>query len=163
MRTLVDILLKIGGSRLDDALGNFTDSRVVDFLSEYGREFSTEGLEHLTRTPFPDYKRELDPGQCHRNCLDLCCYVGSGASEYRIAYGWALCDDNGTWYCHSWCVRRTGPENIVETTPPRAAYFGFVVPDGVDSRATYIVPSNLGEKLEKWHTSATSASATSQT
>jgi hypothetical protein len=44
MRTLNDILLKMGGLRLDGALGNFTDSRVVDFLSEFGRQFSVEGL-----------------------------------------------------------------------------------------------------------------------
>lgn len=161
-RTLNDILLKIDGLNLDEVWGNFIDPRVVDFLSEYGRRFSSVGLEQLTHTPFPDYYRELDPVQCHRNCLDLCCYVGSGASQYRIVYGWAL-SDKGTWYCHSWCIRRTGPENIVETTPPRVAYFGFVVPDGVDPRATYFVPSNLGEQLLKWHTSATTASAASQT
>ena len=161
-RSLNDILLNIGGSKLDEAWGNFTDSRVVDFLSEHGKEFSTEGLECLKETPFPGWRKPLDSVQCHRNCVDLCCYVGSGASEYRNVYGWAL-SANGTWYCHSWCIKRTGPENIIETTLPRVAYFGFLMPDGVDPRATYFVPSNLGEKLENWQSSATSTSATSQT
>lgn len=120
-------LLKIGGSCVDEVSGNFKDCRVIDFLFEYGTEFSTENLERLTHTPFPDYQRDLDPVQCHRNCLDLACYVGSG------------------------------PENIVETTLPRLAYFGFVVPDGVDLRGVYFVPSNLGEELDKWRTSFSSS------
>lgn len=92
------ILMKIGGSPIDDESGwaNFSDSRVVDFLSEYGREFSTEGLEHLQETPFVGHHRPLDPVQCHRNAVDLRCYVGTGtgSSEYRIVHGWAL-SDNG--------------------------------------------------------------------
>ena len=149
-------LLKIGGSCVDEVSGNFKDCRVIDFLFEYGTEFSTENLERLTHTPFPDYQRDLDPVQCHRNCLDLACYVGSGPSLYRIVYGWAL-SANGIWYCHSWCIKRSGPENIVETTLPRLAYFGFVVPDGVDLRGVYFVPSNLGEELDKWRTSFSSS------
>ena len=160
-RALNEIMLKIGGLNLDEVWGNFIDPRVVDFLSEYGREFSTAGLEHLTHTPFPDYYRELDLIQCHRNCLDLCCYVGSGASQYRIVYGWAL-SDNGTWYCHSWCIKRNGPQNIIETTHPRVSYFGFVLPDEVHLLSTYIVPSTLGDQLEKCQ-SSTSASGTYQT
>jgi len=153
---LNDILLNIGGSCVDEAFGNFTDSHVVKFLFDYGREFPTENLERLTRTPFPGDQRDLDPVHCHRNCLDLACYVRCGPSQYRIVYGWAL-SANGTWYCHSWCIKRSGPENIVETTLPRLAYFGFVVPDGVDLRGVYFVPSNLGEELDKWRTSSTSS------
>ena len=149
-------LLKIGGSYVDEVSGNFKDCRVIDFLFEYGTKFSTEDLERLTHTPFPDYQRDLDPVQCHRNCLDLACYVGSGPSQYRIIYGWAL-SANGTWYCHSWCIKRSGPENVIETTLPRLAYFGFVVPDGVDLRGVYFVPSNLGEELDKWRTSSSSS------
>jgi hypothetical protein len=160
-RTLNDILLKIGGSNLDEAWGNFVDPRVVEFLADYGKEFSTENLECLKETPFPDWRKPLDPVQCHRNCADLRVYAPNGPSEYRIVYGWAL-SDNGSWSCHSWCIRRTGPENIIETTRPRVSYFGFVVPDDVHVLATYIVPSTLGEQLEKWQSSATSASATSQ-
>ena len=149
---LNSILLNIAGSCVDEALGNFTDCRVLKFLFEYGREFSIENLERLTQTPFPDYLRDLDPVQCHRNCLDLACYTGSGSSQYRVVHGWAL-STNGTWYCHSWCIKRTGPENIVETTLPRLRYFGFVVPDGVDLRGVYFVPSNLAEELDEWRTS----------
>ncbi len=147
---LSQILTKIGGSRIDDepGWGNFGDPRVVDFLSKYGREFPTEGLECLQETPFPDHHKPLDPVQCHKNCVDLQCYVGNiGRSEYRTVHGWAL-SDNGIWYCHSWCIKRTGPENIVETTRSRIAYFGFVVPDDVDPRAIWFVPSNLGDLLE---------------
>jgi hypothetical protein len=152
------ILTKMGGLHIDDAAGwaNFSDPCVVNFLLEYGREFPVEGLERLTRTPFPDYQRDLDSVQCHRNCLDLACYVGNGTSQYRVVYGWAL-SANGTWYCHSWCIKRNGFQNIVETTLPRLAYFGFVVPDGVDLRGVYFVPSNLGEELDKWRTSASSS------
>lgn len=160
-RTLNDILLKIGGLRLDEELGNFTDSRVVDFLSEYGRQFSVEGLECLQETPFPDWRKPLDPVQCHRNCADLRVYAPIGLSEYRIVYGWAL-SDNGTWYCHSWCIKRNGPENIIETTRPRVSYFGFVLPDEVHLLSTCIVPSTLADQLEKYQSSI-SASATSQT
>ena len=150
---LNQMLLKIGGSRLDDEPGwaNFSDPRVVNFLLENGREFSTDGLECIQETP-GNHKR-LDPVQCHRNCADLRCYIGAGRSEYRIVYGWAL-SDNGVWYCHSWCIKRTGPDNIIETTRPRRAYFGFVVPDDIHPLATVFVPSNLGDELEKWRNQA---------
>ena len=158
---LNQILTKIGGSRIDEESGwaNFTDPRVVDFLLKYGKEFSTEGLEYLQETPFPGHHKPLDPVQCHKNCVDLRCYVGTGRSEYLIVHGWAL-SDNGIWYCHSWCIKRTGPENIIETTRPRIAYFGFVVPDEVHPLATLIVPSNLGELLENWRNPATTTART---
>jgi len=148
---LKDFLLKIGGSTIDDKLGwaNFIDSRVVDFLLEHGKQFPTEGLECLAHTPFPDYRLPLGRVHCHKNCVDLRCYVGTGRSEYQIVHGWAL-STNDTWYCHSWCLKRTGPENIIETTCPRISYFGFVVPDEVDPRAILFVPSNLGDQLENW-------------
>ena len=152
---LTDILLNIGGSCVDEALGNYTDCRVDEYLFNYGREFPVENLERLTRTPFPGYQRDLDPVQCHRNCLDLACYVGSGPSQYRIVHGWAL-GANNIWCCHSWCIKRSGPGNIIETTLPRLAYFGFVVPDGVDLRGVYFAPSNLGEELDKLRTSFSS-------
>ena len=157
---LNQILVKIGGSRIDDERGwaNFSDPRVVDFLSKYGREFPTEELECLRETPFPGHHKSLDPVQCHRNCVDLRCYVGTGRSEYRIVHGWAL-SDNGIWYCHSWCIKRTGPENIIETTCCRIAYFGFVVPDDVHPLAILIVPSSLGDLLEKWRNSIASSAA----
>jgi hypothetical protein len=145
------VLTKMGGSRIDDPAGwaNFSEPRVVNFLLEYGREFPTTGLERIQETPFPDWHRPLDPVHCHRNCVDLRCYVGAGASQYRVVHGWAL-SDNDTWYCHSWCIKRTGLESIVETTLPRIAYFGFVVPDEVNPLGTLFVPSTLGEELENW-------------
>jgi hypothetical protein len=60
-------------------------------------------------------------------------------------------------------VSRERDQKISLRRLPTVAYFGFVVPDGVDSHATYFVPSNLGEKLENWQSSATSTSSTSQT
>ena len=151
---LNQILTKIGGSRIDDESGwaNFTDPRVVDFLSEYGREFPTEGLECLTETPFPDWRIPLHPGECHKNCVNLQFYVGTGRSEYRTVHGWALSDDD-VWYCHSWCIKTVGLGNIIETTHPRIAYFGFVLPDKVDPRAVELVPSSLGDLLESWRNS----------
>lgn len=158
---LKQILTKIGGSRIDDEPGwaNFTDPRVVDFLSKYGREFPSEGLECLQETPFPGHHKPLDPVHCHKNCLDLQCYVGTGRREYQTVHGWAL-SDNGIWYCHSWCIKRAGPEKIVETTRPRLAYFGFVLPDGVDPCAIFLVPSNLGDQLENWRNLSTLTSHT---
>jgi hypothetical protein len=158
---LNQILTKIGGSRIDDEPGwaNFTDPRVVDVLSKHGREFPSEGLECLQETSFPEHHKPRDPVHCHKNCLDLQCYVGTGRSEYQTVHGWAL-SDNGIWYCHSWCIKRTGPENIVETTRPRLAYFGFVLPDGIDPRAIFLVPSNLGDQLENWRNLSTSTSRT---
>jgi len=148
---LNQLLLKLGGSHIDDesAWAHFSDRRVVDFLLEYGREFPVEGLEWLHETPFPGNRERLDPVQCHRNCVNLRCYVGTGRSEYRIVHGWAL-SANDTWYCHSWCVMRTGSEIIIETTRPRIAYFGFVVPDDVHALPTLYVSSYLGDQLRRW-------------
>ncbi len=148
---LNQLLTKIGGSRIDDepGWGNFGDPRVVEFLLKYGKEFPTEGLECLKETRFPDHQKSLDPGNCHKNCLELRCYVRTGRSEYRLVHGWAL-SDAGTWYCHSWCIKTTGPENITETTHPRIAYFGFVVPDEINPLAIWIFPSSLGDLLENW-------------
>ena len=126
------------------------------FFWSTAENFLWKGLNASRKLRYPDYQRDLDSVQCHRNCLDLACYVGNGTSQYRVVYGWAL-SANGTWYCHSWCIKRNGFQNIVETTLPRLAYFGFVVPDGVDLRGVYFVPSNLGEELDKWRTSASSS------
>jgi hypothetical protein len=148
---LNQILLKIGGSRVDDEAGwaNFNDRRVVGFLLKHGREFPTEGLKRLQETPFPDYRQPFDPLHCHRNCVYLCCYVGTGQSEYQMVHGWALSKDE-IWYCHSWCIKRTGTQNVIETTAPRIAYFGFAVPDKINLLGTFWVPSTLGDELESW-------------
>jgi hypothetical protein len=146
---LNQILLKVGGSGLDseDGWATFSDPRVVDFLSKHGREFSTEGLQCIQETPFPDWRKSLGPDQCHRNCIDLRCYVGlTGVSEYRIVHGWAL-SDGGVWYCHSWCIRKTGLENIIETTRRRVSYFGFILPQDLDPRVIHWNPGRLGDLL----------------
>jgi hypothetical protein len=147
---LKQTLLKIGGSGLDNEgeWASFRDPRVIDFLLAHGRQFPPEGLECIKETPFPGWRKPLDPYQCHRNCIDLRCYIGNaGQSEYRIVHGWAL-SDNGIWYCHSWCIKRAGPVNIIETTPRRVSYFGFILPDDVDARAIYWAPDRLGGFLE---------------
>lgn len=153
------LLTKIGGSCIDDepGWGNFGDPRVVDFLVKYGKEFPTEGLELLKETPFLDHRKPLDPGNCHKNCFELRCYAPNGPSEYQIVHGWALSDD-GIWYCHSWCIKTTAPETIIETTHSRIAYFGFVVPDGIHPLSTWIVPSTMGDQLENWRKPAASVS-----
>jgi hypothetical protein len=149
---LNQLLLKIGGSGLDDQRewASFTDPRAIDFLLERGRQFSTAGLECLTETPFPDWRKPLSPNECHRNCIDLRSYLGTaGRSEYVIVHGWAL-SSNDIWYCHSWCLRRIGPKNIIETTPRRVAYFGFILPDEIDARVLHWGPSGLGGLLEEY-------------
>jgi len=155
---LKQALLNIGGSSIDDqaAWGNFKDSRVVNFLLKRGREFSTKELQCLQETPFPDHHYSFGPDACHKNCIELCCYVGNGASQYAIVYGWALSNDD-IWYSHSWCVKRTEPERIVETTRARVAYFGFVVPDTVNALSMWIVPSTLGDQLAKWESTSLQA------
>ena len=45
--------------------------------------------------------------------------------------------------------REQGQRISIETTLPRIAYFGFVVPDEVDPRALWLVPSNLGDQLAR--------------
>jgi hypothetical protein len=153
-------LLNIGGSNIDaeDAWGNFKDSRVVRFLLERGREFSTAGLQCLQETPFPDHHYSFRQDACHKNCIELCCYVRNGESQYAIVYGWALSND-GIWYTHSWCIKRTQPERIVETTRARVAYFGFVVPQSVNALSMWIVPSTLGDQLEKWKSISSQSSS----
>ena len=150
---LTQLLLSIGGSRIEgeSGWGNFKDQRVVDFLMEYGRRFSTDGLECLNKTPFRDYQVPLEPGQCHKNYLNLGGYVGDGRALYRIAHGWALCDE-GIWNCHSWCIPAIGPETVIETTTPRIAYFGFVIPTGINANPIRFVFEGfgLGDELEKW-------------
>ena len=145
---LKEKLLNIGGSKIDHEAEwqNFKDPRVVNFLLECGREFSTEGLQCLPETPFPDDPYSFHPHDCHKNCVELCV---RGGRQHTIVYGWALSKD-GIWNCHSWCIKRTEPERVVETTSRRAAYFGFVVPDRVHVLSMWLVPSTLGDQLEQW-------------
>ena len=64
------------------------------------------------------------PSQCHRNSCDL--WVENKENS-RICTGYALSDD-GMWRQHSWLVWMKPKSNqIVETTVPRLAYFGYVM------------------------------------
>lgn len=62
------------------------------------------------------------PSQCHENVARL------PAEDYRIVTGWALSADDGLWRQHSWALDAAG--RVVETTEPRAAYFGYVLSPG---------------------------------
>jgi len=148
---LSQILLKVGGSRIDDEAGwaNFTDSRVVDFLLKYGREFPAVGLECLRETPFPGYQKPLDPVHCHRNCATCVVTWGMGrastnSSRVGAEQQWHL-------YCHSWCIKRTGPENVIETTTPRIAYFDLSC-QMASIRLLIICPQQFGRPTRELET-----------
>lgn len=62
------------------------------------------------------------PSQCHRN--SCACWEANEARTI-LCTGYALSED-GLWRQHSWLVDFTFPQ-IVETTAPRVAYFGFAM------------------------------------
>lgn len=65
-----------------------------------------------------------EPSQCHRNSCDL---WEQNSENTRICTGYALTPD-GMWRQHSWLVWMKPRSNqIVETTVPRIAYFGYVM------------------------------------
>jgi hypothetical protein len=68
------------------------------------------------------------PSQCHFNSAALWDANRTLAhSTMHIATGYALSPD-GMWRQHSWCVwEKPRSLRIVETTEPRAAYYGFVM------------------------------------
>ena len=64
------------------------------------------------------------PSQCHSNSSR--CWEAN-KDKCRICTGYALSDD-GMWRQHSWVIWMKPRSNqIVETTVPRIAYFGFVM------------------------------------
>lgn len=67
--------------------------------------------------------------QCHRNTAAL-----HDAGIARIATGYAQ-SDNGGWVQHSWGVD-VDDGTIIETTVPRARYFGIVLTD--DEAAEFV-------------------------
>ena len=68
------------------------------------------------------------PIQCHRNSCNLW-KANRDNHEIAIATGYALSKD-GMWRQHSWLIlRKPRSVNVIETTEPRVAYFGFVMTD----------------------------------
>lgn len=64
--------------------------------------------------------------QCHSNSARLWDANREGGKVF-IATGYALSED-GMWRQHSWCIQvKPRSVNVVETTVPRTAYFGFVL------------------------------------
>ena len=63
--------------------------------------------------------------QCHMNSALL--WDNNRDKNIKIMTGYALSPD-GMWRQHSWCVMdEKNKPKIVETTEPRAAYYGFVL------------------------------------
>lgn len=62
------------------------------------------------------------PSQCHRNS---CACWKANKSRAILCTGYALSED-GLWRQHSWLVA-FHHQQIVETTVPRVAYFGFAM------------------------------------
>lgn len=58
-----------------------------------------------------------EPSSCHANVYSL----WLNDADLIMCTGWALSDD-GCWRQHSWAKRGN---QLVETTEPRVAYFGF--------------------------------------
>ena len=143
-RTLNDILLKIGGLRLDEALGNFTDSRVVDFLSEYDNSSPSTGLKSARKHHSPTWRKPLDPVQCHRNCADLRVYAPIGLSDYRIVYGWALSDNGLVLSFLVYQEKRT--REYYRNNPPEGLVFWICLPDEVHLRYVHC-PQHSGRSI----------------
>ena len=61
------------------------------------------------------------PNQCHFNSAQL---WAESEGRLMLYTGYALTED-GMWRQHSWCVVDDGSLQVVETTIPRLAYFGF--------------------------------------
>lgn len=63
------------------------------------------------------------PIECHSNSAYL---WDRDRKNLSIITGWALSgDDDGLWRQHTWLIKKDG--NIIETTIPRAKYYGFVL------------------------------------
>jgi hypothetical protein len=62
--------------------------------------------------------RPMERSGCHRNVFSL---WKANSEKITICTGWALSDD-GCWRQHSWARQNN---EIIETTTPRVAYFGF--------------------------------------
>jgi hypothetical protein len=67
--------------------------------------------------------KRMKRSSCHQNVSQLWRKRRSGI--IGIATGYALSDD-GLWRQHSWGLRRDG---VLETTEPRAKYFGIILQD----------------------------------
>lgn len=64
--------------------------------------------------------------QCHYNSGLL--WEANQEKDLFIATGYALSEEGGLWRQHSWCVQKKARSmQIIETTEPRALYFGFVL------------------------------------
>jgi len=65
---------------------------------------------------------------CHANVATLWDRTRNTRNT-KIVTGWALSND-GIWRQHSWLLETVvGEERVLETTAPRAKYFGFVLTD----------------------------------
>jgi hypothetical protein len=99
------------------------------------------GGVHLVAPPFPDpdlplvidagfvmagpvARRTMEKSECHRNVAEIWAKKRHGL--VGIGTGYSLNDD-GLWRQHSWGLLREG---ILETTVPRAKYFGVLLQHG---------------------------------
>ena len=65
--------------------------------------------------------------QCHANSAYLW-HADKENKNLHIATGYALTADDGMWRQHTWCVlEKQRSIQIIETTVPRSAYFGYVL------------------------------------
>ena len=93
----------------------------LDDILKYGQLWDNLTVKYMTGRP----------SKCHSNSAAL---WDANRDSYKdghaviICTGYALSDD-GVWRQHSWLVHaKSRANNLIETTVPRIAYFGFGMP-----------------------------------
>ena len=103
-------LLEFGGNHV--CLPGYEED--IDNILEYGQFWIGNNIKMM----------KGEPCHCHYNASRL---WETNKDKSRICTGYALSED-GIWRQHSWVIWMKPKSNqIVETTIPRVAYFGFVM------------------------------------
>lgn len=107
IKLLRKVLLSLGGDEMVAPPGDF--ERDLEALLKLG---------HVTAGPVR--LKVMKTSNCHGNIQELWNREAKGL--VALCTGYALSDD-GLWRQHSWGILREG---VLETTEPRAKYFGVV-------------------------------------
>lgn len=109
LRILTERLLQIDGTRVVLPLDGEPDLTIL-----LARGYATAG---------PARRVPMQASQCHRNASLL---FRRKKEATRIVTGYALSED-GLWRQHSWVWVRNGHPPLLETTEPRALYYGVIL------------------------------------
>lgn len=122
-RALEKLLLDIGGERV---VGDDADPDIVKVLKR-GEKFVTLDGSKVTM-------KVGQPSRCHQNSSDLWLVNEDNPDvDLRIVTGYALNDDDGIWYCHTW-LKDLASDTIIETTILRDIYFGVALDEDESQR-----------------------------